>query len=547
MEAKSCCQRAPILWLLIPWMLGLVTGKLIDPLLHPGVLVGVGVALAGLSAWGRRCLGAWALGLGAGVLCVGAGWYSVCRHRLPEWEGRPPREAVLVIQVERLFAAQKDPRKAGGLGRVVAAESHLASLVGQSIQFSGRLRSGVVRPIRSSVMEMVGQLEVVPRTAPPATFDGYLANAGVNFKLTRGRILKERAPAQAYWRWCGRLQAAMGRAVALGLEGQPELVGVLRAVLLGEISELSERQDVWFTESGTLHLFSVSGLHIGVIAMALSGMLAVLRAPPWARLALIVLLLWLYVDITGRAPSAVRAFLMVALLHGAKVARLPANTVSMLVVSAMIVLVVDPLQLFSASFQMSYGIVLALLVLGLPLAQAWEERWAPFREMPRALWTWRHHMLVSMWKSVVGAVAIGVATMPVSLVTGVLYFGLATPGAIVANLVSIPLASIGMLGGLASVVASGCGEAELGIVFNHAAALALAGIDRGVERFVEIPGVSWVAQFRASWVGFSALAVLIALLLAGFQVSWARRAGGFWPPFVFTGLVLIFLVTFPRG
>ncbi len=547
MEAKSCGQRAPILWLLVPWMLGLVTGKMIDPPMNPGILLGVGATLAGLSAWGARRPGVWAVGLSAGMWCAAAGWYPICRHRLPEWEGRPPREAVLTLQVERLFAARQDPRSVGGLGRVVAAERHLATLVGQSVQFSGRLRPGVARPMRTSVIDMVGQLDVVPRTAPPATFEGYLANAGVNFKLTRGRILKERATAQAYWRWCDRLQGAMGEAVALGLQAQPELVGVLRAVLLGSISELNEHQDVWFTESGTLHLFSVSGLHIGVIAMALSGILAVLRVPPWVRLGLMVLLLWLYVDITGRAPSAVRAFLMVALLQGAKVARLPANPVSMLAVSAMIVLVVDPLQLFSASFQMSYGIVLALLLLGLPLARAWEERWAPFRGMPRILWTWRHRMLLSLWKGVAGALAIGVATTPVSLVTGVLYFGLATPGAIAANLVSIPLASIGLLGGLASVAAKGCGETELCILFNHAAALALAGIDRGAEHFVQLPGVSWNAQFRSAWMGFATLGVLIALLLAGFQSEWTRRAGGFWPPFAFTGLALIFLVTFSPG
>lgn len=547
MEAKACSQRAPILWVLIPWVLGLVVGKVLGPHANPPVLMCIGVTLAALSIWGACRPGLWGTALCAGVVCLGAGWYPICRHRLPEWDDRPPREAALVIEVERLFAAHKDLRKVGGLGRVVNAPPHLIALTGQVIQFSGRLRPGAGHLLRSSIIGMVGQLEVVPRAAPPGTFDGYLASAGVNFKLSRGRILKERTTATAYWRWCDRLQTAMSDAVARGLEDQPELVAVLRAVLLGSIGELNERQDTWFTESGTLHLFSVSGLHIGVIAIALSGLFAVLRTPPWARLFLLLLLIWLYVDITGRAPSAVRAFLMVALLHGAKVARCPANPASLLAVSAMLVLVVDPLQLFSASFQMSYGIVLALMLLGLPLARAWEERWTPFHGTPRARWTWWHRLFAWIWKGAIGSVAVGVATSPVSLVTGILYFGLATPGAIAANLVSIPLASIGLLGGLSSVVASACGEVELGIVFNHAAALALAGINHGAERFVAIPGVSWMAQFRTPTAGYASLTILFALILAGFQWGWTRRAGGFWPPFAFTGLVAIFLVTFPGG
>lgn len=536
-----------MLWLLIPWMLGLVVGRLLAGPMNHGLVLGTGILLALVSTLAASRPVLWGALLAASAMCTAASWSQIVRNRLPEWEGRAPREAVLEVKVERLFAGQPDPRKVGGLGRITAARPHLASLVGQTIQFSGRMRPGVPRPVRSSVIEIAGQLEVVPRLAPPATFDGYLSGAGMNFKLTRARILRERSPAVSYWRWCDRMQHTMCEQAGVGLEARPALVGVLRAVLLGSSGELSAEQDNWFTQSGTLHLFSVSGLHIGVIAMAFSGVLSALRVSAWARFIVIVVLLWLYVDITGRAPSAVRAFLMVALFQFAKVTRLPPNNMAILTSTAMLVLVVDPLQLFSASFQMSYGIVLALIALGLPLARAWESRHPMFHDRPLALWTWRHRLFDSIRRALIGAVALGMATLPVSLVTGVLTFGLATPGALFANLLSIPLASIGLLAGFCSLVASACGENSLGIVFNHAGALALAAVDHGAERFVQLPGISFAASFRTPSVGYLALVSLMGLFLAGLQTGWTRRMGGFWLPFVFTAFVMILLVTFPSG
>lgn len=528
-------------------MLGLVVGRLIPWPMNHDMVLGTGILLALVSSLAASRPVLWGALLAASAICTAASWSQIARNRLPDWDGRAPREAVLEVKVERLFAGQPDLRKAGGLGRITGARSHLSSLVGQKIQFSGRMRSGVPRPMRSSVIEIAGQLEVVPRLAPPGTFDGYLSGAGVNFKLTRARILSERSPALSYWRWCDRMQHTMCEQVGVGLESRPALVGVLRAVLLGSSGELSAEQDTWFTQSGTLHLFSVSGLHVGVIAMAFSGVLSALRVPACARFIVIIVLLWLYVDVTGRAPSAVRAFLMVALFQFAKVMRLPPNNMSILTSTAMLVLVVDPMQLFSASFQMSYGIVLALISLGLPMARAWEDRHPMFHDRPLVLWTWRHRLSDSIRRALIGALALGLATLPVSLVTGVLIFGLATPGALFANLVSIPLASIGLIAGFCSLMASACGENLLGIVFNHAGALALAAVDHGAERFVQIPGISFAARFRTPSAGHLALLILIGLCLAGLQTGWNRRMGGFWLPFVFTAFVMILLVTFPSG
>ena len=214
-----------------------------------------------------------------------------------------------------------------------------------------------------------------------------------------------------------------------------------------------------------------------MIAGALQAMLLLLRLPASARLVLSLSLLWLFVDITGASASAVRAFVMAAFLQVAFVLRQPASPLAALAGSVWCVLLLAPQQLFSASFQMSYGIVAALLLLGLPLGEAWLARWAPFALLPKATWRWRHHAVDWAWRGTATAVAIGLAATLVSLVTGVKFFQLLTPGALLANLALIPAAMLATLGGFASLTAGLAGLTSLAVFFNHTAAITLLAIE----------------------------------------------------------------------
>jgi len=540
---RTMAQRAPLLWILIPLMLGLSAGKAVPFPVPVSVLLVAAVGLAWVAIRAERTA-IWSVSLGASVACSGLALYDLTRARLPAWENLPPREARLQVEVSRIFAPGKDPRKIGGLGTIRHAPDHLKDLLGQRVYFSGRLPNSGPRPISSASIELVGRLERLAKSPPANTFDGYLAAAGMNFKVSRGRIIRQTVAPTTHRAFCDAAQTRMSQILGFGLEAHPELAGVSRAMLLGQGHELSEEQDAWFTQTGTLHLFSISGLHIGVIAVAVSGLLTVLRLPHWPRFILSISILWLYVDVTGRAPSAIRAFLMIFLLQASFVLRRPRSTVSALVTSAVLVLVFDPMQLFSASFQMSYGIVAALLVMGLPLGESWEGRWMPFRALPPTSWNWVHRWILAGLRGTLGALAIGVSTALVSTVTGVLYFQLFTPGALLANLALIPVASLALLAGFASLLVGLPGAMQLSVVFNHAAALVLWVVERSLAWFADLPGVHFPAAFHHPTVGYGVLAGLLALLFGGFHAGWARRVGGFWPPVVYSILVLILLVSF---
>jgi competence protein ComEC len=543
MLSRSLGHRAPLLWLVLPFIAGLVLAKstgLNAPL--PALVFAAASAAAAIVA-ALRGSRFWAPTLLLAMTSAGTAVYTLERSRLPAWETLPPREAKLSLRIDRVFA-QSDPRRVSGLATVVGSEGHLRDLNGQAVYFSLALRKEDRPPIRTAVVAAIGVLVTVPQNPPADTFDGYLAGAGVNFRLTRGRILAEDRPANAYYRLCARAAERFHDILGLGIaEKRPALAGLLRAMMLGQTHELSDEQQTLFMQSGTMHLFAISGLNIGVIATALQAILLLFRLGPWTRFVIGAALLWWFVDITGASPSAVRAFAMAVFLHAAFVLQRPGNLLAALVASAFAVLLVAPLQVFSASFMMSYGIVLALLVLGLPLGDAWIARWSPWRALPKATWQVWQHGLDWFWRALATTLAVGIATTLVSLLTGVQFFRLLTPGALISNLLLIPAAMLVTLGGFAALLFGLVGLSLGAALCNHAAALVLWGIEGLVRLSVQVPGAFLNARFSAPWIGGLALAALLGVLLAGYAARW--RGPVWWlPPFALVALTLAFGVRY---
>lgn len=536
MTSRSLGHRAPLLWVLLPLMTGLVAGKLQWLPFSPLVLAVPGLICIGVSlAWKRAGL----FGLTVGVFLSGAAYYDLSRARLPDWDALPPREARLAIKIDRVFPPLPDMRTLSGLGHVTSTDAHLAELAGQRVYFSLTPKPGEEPPLRSSRLELTGVLQTLPRDPASASFEGYLANQGINFKLTRARITGAVTRANAYHRFCDAALRRFNAILSHGIGSHAEEGGVLRAMLLGQQQELTDEQKGGFRETGTMHLFSVSGLHIAVIAAVITGLLTLVRLPPLARFFAGGLLLWLYVDITGGTPSAVRAFVMVMFIHASFVLRLPGNPLAALVASAVCVLVVSPLQLFTASFQLSYGIVAALLMLGLPLGEKLCEKGALFTMLPKASWSWYHHGADWAGQKFLSTLAIGLATTVVSTISGVAIFQLFTPVSLLANLVLIPVGSLVIIAGFLALLCGLVGFSPGALLLNHASVLMLKAVDRGVNFFVNVPGAFHEAIFSPAWLGFAALCGLLAVIFQGYASGWNPKRGGYWMPFVYTVLVLV--------
>jgi competence protein ComEC len=543
MTSRCLGHRAPLLWLLLPFLAGISLGRLVDASPAAAWLL-AGALAAALAAifLAKRNPVVWAAALGAPMLLAGLSDYALHARRLPGWDALPPREARLHLRVERVFAAI-NPKRTSGLAVIVSADAPLEELAGQRVYFSLARTPGAKALVRSAVVSAAGLIQAVPRHPAADSFDDYLANTGLGFKFTRGHLLSEEKPAGAYYRFCARAQEKFSAILDAGLaDKRPELAGILRAMMLSQKHELNGGQKELFMQSGTMHFFAISGLHIGVIASVLQALLALLRLPRWARFCTGTALLWLYVDITGTSPSAGRALAMVIFMQAALMLRWPGNPLAALTASAFVVLLAQPMQLFTASFQMSYCVVATLLLLGLPLGEMLRERFKPFSQLPKASLTWRQRVAMAALDHILAALGLGVATALVAAVTGIAFFRLFTPGALAANLGLIPLASFAIFSGFISLLCGLAGFPSASVLFNYAAALILAAIQRLIGAFVKMPGACWPAEFKAEGWADVVLAALLAACLAGYAARWQR--GMLLAPFALVALALMFVVKF---
>jgi competence protein ComEC len=556
MMPRSLTHRAPLLGLVVAWAAGSI-------LAHSGLIsvvpaVCASLALLGLaSAWlpalrtslrSRPAIPTLqALGLCVSLAACGALRTYEERARPPEWDalGLPPREALLVLRIERPFSS-REPDRASGLARVVSADPHLADLAGQRINFSVTWpTSATAAPLRGAEFTALGLLAPLPFSPPPADFNRFLADEGVNFSFSRARLQDEPRSAGAWSRLCAAAGMRLERILRTGLADNPRQADLYVAMLLGQKQALSVEQKDWFVRSGTMHLFAVSGLHIAAIAVALNTLLGLLRLPGRVVFFAGTALLWLYVAITGGDASAVRAFWMITCLLAARQLRAPANSLSALAASALGVLVLAPHQLFTAGFQMSYGIVAALLLYGVPLQEKWHTAWQPWANLPPAARSWRQRGLESAGRFALAALALGLAATLVSTPATLGFFGLLAPGGFFVNLVLIPLSSLVLFAGVGSLLAGLVGIAPLASLFNHAGALVLAGMEHAVASSLRVPGSSWPARFDPPWLAPVSLTAMAILLAAGYARRWPRWAGGYWAPYVALGLLLFFGASAP--
>src|SRR5690606_7451091 len=114
------------------------------------------------------------------------------------------------------------------------------------------------------------------------------------------------------------------RKLLLNKLARPELLSkdsssLLSALLLGDRTYIEEEMITSFKDIGVMHVLAISGLHIGIIYLFLAFVFRFL--PPVFQTIIILLLLWLFVFLSGFSPSVFRAVLMfsiVAISRGMK-------------------------------------------------------------------------------------------------------------------------------------------------------------------------------------------------------------------------------------
>lgn len=135
------------------------------------------------------------------------------------------------------------------------------------------------------------------------------------------------------------------------------------ALLIGETEGMPEEMRESFRRAGVAHVLSVSGLHAMLIMTLVIRLLDKMQASPWAALGATGALLVFYCALTGNNAPILRAAMLVGYQLYARTVRRQSDGLTACSLGLMLLLIFQPLQLFSAGFQMSFGAVLGMILL----------------------------------------------------------------------------------------------------------------------------------------------------------------------------------------
>lgn len=146
-------------------------------------------------------------------------------------------------------------------------------------------------------------------------------------------------------------------------------MGVAKALLLGDKADLDQETMRIFSNTGSMHVLAVSGLHVGLLLMMFQKVLLLFARWISKRQALLLslILVWVYGFLSGASPSVMRAVVMFTILAFGKLFYRKTDAVNSLCLSAIILFVWDPWVIFDIGFQLSYGAMFGIFLLYQPL------------------------------------------------------------------------------------------------------------------------------------------------------------------------------------
>ncbi len=308
-------------------------------------------------------------------------------------------------------------------------------------------------------VEITGALAPPPEAPAPGLFNyrAYLRRQGVFFLLQTASpgdwsLTDRRTDGPP---WADRFLHWGQAVLCYGLPETDDALDLLRGMTLGSTAGLTAEDFDPFIRSGTMHIFAISGLHIVLISAMLWQLLRVLRFSRRGCGIITLPLIWFYTAATGWQPSAIRATIMMSVIIGGWTLARPSGMLNSLAAAALLILAFDPHQLFGASFQLSFFVVLSLALL-MPHFQTRIGNWLEYDPLfPPELATRAQRWTRGLARMVLLSLAVSVAAWLGALPLTALYFNLLGPVTLLANLVIVPLSNIALAANLASLLGGG--------------------------------------------------------------------------------------------
>lgn len=368
-----------------------------------------------------------------------------------------------LLAVTRLREKGQDWQRASG-GLYVYAHSNEAPAVriGDKITATGKIRSphGYQNP---------GQIDTKM----------LLRSQGITASLSAGKqgIKVEAVDTAALARWLADLrrhyrdsmEKVMPRADA----------AAIFAMLFGGYEGIKPELVESFTTTGIVHILSVSGSHISLLAAVMAGLGGLLRLPKTVTAVLVVGIIVIYSLLAGAVPPVVRSAIMGALAFVALALDRERDARRILLLTGLVMLIISPLLLFHISFQLSFLATAGLLY----LAPVWQKY---MREHGCNAW-------------LAAGLAITLAAQLATLPILAWYFNQLSLSSLIANLLVVPLVELLIVLGLFAGVLAFVLPLAGGVVFV-CDSLLLGVVTELTAKIAALPAsMIWIPSLNFGW------------------------------------------------
>lgn len=203
-----------------------------------------------------------------------------------------------------------------------------------------------------------GDLDPIPSVRNPGGFDAkrYWQRQGVtaSYKVKKNAVFKILARDKGSRLKSKTIAVKERLSRALSRDFDPQNAAFLKALFLGERSELDEDFKDLFIRTGTMHLLAVSGFNLGFLFAVLWLLLKLIPLSRDPKLIFILISLWLYAALVGWQAPVMRATIMATAVIVARIIGRRADTLNLLGLAALIILAVRPGDVLDIGFQLSF-------------------------------------------------------------------------------------------------------------------------------------------------------------------------------------------------
>lgn len=212
-------------------------------------------------------------------------------------------------------------------------------------------------------------------------------------------------------------------------------IAIIAAMTLGDKTMIDKKMKEDFSVAGASHILALSGLHLGIIYWILTLFLGRKNRRNIFLQTIILLFIWTYVIMVGMPSSIVRAATMLSIYTLVGITNRDKMSLNALALTAIIMLIANPLSLWDTGFQLSFMAMFGILTVYKNLYQ---------------LYTPKTILVKWLWANIMISISAQIATIPLV----VYYFGRISCYFILVNIVVIPLATIIIAGTIIAWIAT---------------------------------------------------------------------------------------------